>query len=193
MTFSKQPLHQMTSGKCSCLLSMKIYHRWQHGTFMQGDGKVSKCCQSKWVGTPKRLRLASSPALEVNQREKTQSLTGLWFHWSPFNVFLSHFRSLPPGRKALCRQAYVFLYQVSTVCQLHRQDTCPKAAFTTTHVVFVDFSGRGQSNEAPATEGHHYCVDENTERRNHYLDLAGIENYTSRFEGKHFDITADVL
>ncbi|XP_014405931.1 PREDICTED: LOW QUALITY PROTEIN: protein naked cuticle homolog 2 [Myotis brandtii] len=26
-----------------------------------------------------------------------------------------------------------------------------------------------------------YCVDENTERRNHYLDLAGIENYTSKF------------
>uniref|UniRef100_A0A2K6G586 Protein naked cuticle homolog n=2 Tax=Propithecus coquereli TaxID=379532 RepID=A0A2K6G586_PROCO len=25
------------------------------------------------------------------------------------------------------------------------------------------------------------CVDENTERRNHYLDLAGIENYTSKF------------
>lgn len=25
------------------------------------------------------------------------------------------------------------------------------------------------------------CVDENLERRNHYLDLAGIENYTSRF------------
>lgn len=55
----------------------------------------------------------------------------------------------------------------------------------------MGFSGRGQSNEAPATEGHHYCVDENTERRNHYLDLAGIENYTSRFEGKHFDVTAD--
>lgn len=36
----------------------------------------------------------------------------------------------------------------------------------------------------PAAEGQHYCVDENTERRNHYLDLAGIENYTSRFEGK---------
>lgn len=46
------------------------------------------------------------------------------------------------------------------------------------------FSSKGQSNEAPATEGQHYCVDENTERRNHYLDLAGIENYTSRFEGK---------
>ncbi|GLD63466.1 protein naked cuticle homolog 2-like protein [Lates japonicus] len=34
-----------------------------------------------------------------------------------------------------------------------------------------------------AVEGQHYCVDENTERRNHYLDLIGIENYTSRFEG----------
>ncbi|KAK5922407.1 hypothetical protein CgunFtcFv8_019674 [Champsocephalus gunnari] len=44
-------------------------------------------------------------------------------------------------------------------------------------------SSKGQSNEAPATEGQHYCVDENTERRNHYLDLAGIENYTSRFDG----------
>ncbi|KAK1802153.1 hypothetical protein P4O66_021820, partial [Electrophorus voltai] len=28
---------------------------------------------------------------------------------------------------------------------------------------------------------HRHCVDENLERRNHYLDLAGIENYTSRF------------
>ncbi|KAF0045338.1 hypothetical protein F2P81_001867 [Scophthalmus maximus] len=45
------------------------------------------------------------------------------------------------------------------------------------------YISKGQSNEAPATEGQHYCVDENTERRNHYLDLAGIENYTSRFEG----------
>uniref|UniRef100_A0A8C9JPG6 Protein naked cuticle homolog n=1 Tax=Panthera tigris altaica TaxID=74533 RepID=A0A8C9JPG6_PANTA len=27
----------------------------------------------------------------------------------------------------------------------------------------------------------HHCVDENIERRNHYLDLAGIENYTSQF------------
>ncbi|XP_038610081.1 protein naked cuticle homolog 1 [Tachyglossus aculeatus] len=26
-----------------------------------------------------------------------------------------------------------------------------------------------------------HCVDENIERRNHYLDLAGIENYTSKF------------
>ncbi|KAK6327093.1 hypothetical protein J4Q44_G00027380 [Coregonus suidteri] len=41
----------------------------------------------------------------------------------------------------------------------------------------------GQSSEPPSPEGQHYCVDENTERRNHYLDLAGIENYTSRFEG----------
>lgn len=29
-----------------------------------------------------------------------------------------------------------------------------------------------------------YCVDENIERRNHYLDLAGIENYTSKFDNK---------
>lgn len=29
-------------------------------------------------------------------------------------------------------------------------------------------------------------MDENTERRNHYLDLAGIENYTSRFDSKIF-------
>ena len=27
-----------------------------------------------------------------------------------------------------------------------------------------------------------YCVDENIERRNHYLDLAGIENFTSKFD-----------
>lgn len=56
----------------------------------------------------------------------------------------------------------------------------------------LTFSSRGQSNEVPATEGQHYCVDENTERRNHYLDLAGIENYTSRFEGKclYFCLTA---
>lgn len=40
----------------------------------------------------------------------------------------------------------------------------------------------------PAAEGQHYCVDENTERRNHYLDLAGIENYTSRFEGKFLSV-----
>lgn len=28
---------------------------------------------------------------------------------------------------------------------------------------------------------YHHCVDENIERRNHYLDLAGIEDYTSQF------------
>lgn len=62
-----------------------------------------------------------------------------------------------------------------------------------THGFPLIHSGRGQSNEVPVAEGRHYCVDENTERRNHYLDLAGIENYTSRFEGKHFDIAADIL
>lgn len=43
-------------------------------------------------------------------------------------------------------------------------------------------SDRGQSCEPQ--DRNHYCVDENTERRNHYLDLAGIENYTSRFDSK---------
>ncbi|XP_034747683.1 naked cuticle-like protein 3 isoform X3 [Etheostoma cragini] len=38
---------------------------------------------------------------------------------------------------------------------------------------------RTTSQEAAKT---HYCVDENIERRNHYLDLAGIENYTSKFD-----------
>uniref|UniRef100_A0A087X2X4 Protein naked cuticle homolog n=1 Tax=Poecilia formosa TaxID=48698 RepID=A0A087X2X4_POEFO len=51
-------------------------------------------------------------------------------------------------------------------------------------------SSKGQSSEPPAAEGQHYCVDENTERRNHYLDLAGIENYTSRFEGTNPDCPA---
>ncbi|KAK1806400.1 hypothetical protein P4O66_004918, partial [Electrophorus voltai] len=41
-------------------------------------------------------------------------------------------------------------------------------------------SYRRQASDSPVRT--HYCVDENTERRNHYLDLAGIENYTSRFE-----------
>ena len=29
-----------------------------------------------------------------------------------------------------------------------------------------------------------YCVDENIDRRNHYLDLPGIENYSSKFDDK---------
>ncbi|KAL7829632.1 hypothetical protein AOLI_G00305170 [Acnodon oligacanthus] len=42
---------------------------------------------------------------------------------------------------------------------------------------------RGQSPDPPGgSEKKLYRMDENTERRNHYLDLAGIENYTSRFE-----------
>lgn len=65
-----------------------------------------------------------------------------------------------------------------------------QAAFTTARLGFVYRSGRGQSSEAPGAEGRHYCVDENTERRNHYLDLAGIENYTSRFEGKRCHVAA---
>uniref|UniRef100_A0A9J8CA48 Protein naked cuticle homolog n=1 Tax=Cyprinus carpio carpio TaxID=630221 RepID=A0A9J8CA48_CYPCA len=38
------------------------------------------------------------------------------------------------------------------------------------------------SDHLGVSERKHYSVDENTERRNHYLDPAGIENYTSQFE-----------
>ncbi|XP_026785294.3 naked cuticle-like protein 3 isoform X2 [Pangasianodon hypophthalmus] len=45
---------------------------------------------------------------------------------------------------------------------------------------------RGQSTDpAVSSEKKLYRIDENTERRNHYLDLAGIENYTSRFDADH--------
>ncbi|GAA6110710.1 naked cuticle-like protein 3 isoform X2 [Tachysurus ichikawai] len=45
---------------------------------------------------------------------------------------------------------------------------------------------RGQSTDpAFSPEKKLYRIDENTERRNHYLDLAGIENYTSRFDAGH--------
>ncbi|KYO27303.1 naked cuticle-like protein 1 isoform B [Alligator mississippiensis] len=38
------------------------------------------------------------------------------------------------------------------------------------------------SDNNPEQSGcYRHCVDENIERRNHYLDLAGIENYTSKF------------
>uniref|UniRef100_A0A2K5QE62 Protein naked cuticle homolog n=1 Tax=Cebus imitator TaxID=2715852 RepID=A0A2K5QE62_CEBIM len=40
---------------------------------------------------------------------------------------------------------------------------------------------RPSADPQPCSERGPYGVDENTERRNHYLDLAGIENYTSRF------------
>uniref|UniRef100_A0A8C2WYF2 Protein naked cuticle homolog n=2 Tax=Cyclopterus lumpus TaxID=8103 RepID=A0A8C2WYF2_CYCLU len=38
------------------------------------------------------------------------------------------------------------------------------------------------SQEAGNSVRSFYCVEENIERRNHYLDLAGIENYTSKFD-----------
>ncbi|XP_018605184.1 protein naked cuticle homolog 1 isoform X2 [Scleropages formosus] len=41
---------------------------------------------------------------------------------------------------------------------------------------------RRHHSDQPTQPGcQRYCVDENLDRRNHYLDLAGIENYTSRF------------
>ncbi|XP_077874732.1 protein naked cuticle homolog 2 isoform X1 [Ictidomys tridecemlineatus] len=41
--------------------------------------------------------------------------------------------------------------------------------------------GRPSVEPQPCSVRGPYCVDENTECRNHYLDLAGIENYTSNF------------
>ncbi|XP_030003070.1 protein naked cuticle homolog 2 isoform X2 [Sphaeramia orbicularis] len=38
--------------------------------------------------------------------------------------------------------------------------------------------------EAGSPKRRLYCADENIERRNHYLDLAGVENYTSKFDTK---------
>ncbi|KAA0710335.1 Protein naked cuticle -like protein 2 [Triplophysa tibetana] len=44
---------------------------------------------------------------------------------------------------------------------------------------------RGQNScNMGVPERKHNSVDENTERRNHYLDLAGIENYSSQFEAE---------
>ncbi|KAI5621502.1 naked cuticle-like protein 3 [Silurus asotus] len=45
----------------------------------------------------------------------------------------------------------------------------------------ISSSKRGEY-PAISSEKKTYRIDENTERRNHYLDLAGIENYTSRFD-----------
>lgn len=36
-----------------------------------------------------------------------------------------------------------------------------------------------------------YCEDENVERRNHYLNLAGIENYSSKFDNTGTDTGRD--
>ncbi|KAI4871819.1 hypothetical protein NFI96_016374 [Prochilodus magdalenae] len=53
--------------------------------------------------------------------------------------------------------------------------------------------GRGQSPDPPgSSEKKLYPVDENTERRNHYLDLAGIENYTSKFEAEKGEVSIGI-
>ncbi|XP_053348731.1 naked cuticle-like protein 3 isoform X1 [Clarias gariepinus] len=44
---------------------------------------------------------------------------------------------------------------------------------------------RQSTDPAVSAEKKPYRIDENTERRNHYLDLAGIENYTSKFDADH--------
>uniref|UniRef100_A0A3Q2Z403 Protein naked cuticle homolog n=1 Tax=Hippocampus comes TaxID=109280 RepID=A0A3Q2Z403_HIPCM len=68
-------------------------------------------------------------------------------------------------------------------CHKRETDRCHQEEGRSADKRMSAYISRVQSNEPSATEGQHYCVDENTERRNHYLDLAGIENYTSRFEG----------
>lgn len=122
------------------------------------------------------------------QRENRRSYVLKFPRYFILDCVLHRFRSLPSGRGTPSRQASVFLHQVSTSpLYLLSEQALYVLQYCLLRLNFpfsVHFSSRGQSNEAPATEGHHYCVDENTERRNHYLDLAGIENYTSRFEGK---------
>jgi len=41
---------------------------------------------------------------------------------------------------------------------------------------------QSMSQEAGRPARRLYCVGENVERRNHYLNLAGIENYASKFD-----------
>ena len=73
-----------------------------------------------------------------------------------------------------------------------KQPSCSSTALKVKLVVGPSSSsGRGsrtgdrmevQQEEAGSPERTFHCVDENTERRNHYLDLAGIENYSSKFD-----------
>lgn len=60
----------------------------------------------------------------------------------------------------------------------HPPPQCPRLAPATHWPSSDRFQGDSRL-EQPSC--YHHCVDENIERRNHYLDLAGIENYTSQF------------
>lgn len=56
---------------------------------------------------------------------------------------------------------------------------CPRGQCPPSHWPSSDrFQGDSRLEQSGC---YHHCVDENIERRNHYLDLAGIENYTSQF------------
>ncbi|KAK6324084.1 hypothetical protein J4Q44_G00064230 [Coregonus suidteri] len=74
-----------------------------------------------------------------------------------------------------------------------KQPSCSSTALKVKLVVAPSSSsGRGsrtgdrmeevQQEEAGSPERTFHCVDENTERRNHYVELAGIENYSSKFD-----------
>lgn len=45
------------------------------------------------------------------------------------------------------------------------------------------------SQEPGTPERRLYCADENIERRNHYLDLAGVENFSSKFDNAGIEIS----
>lgn len=49
-------------------------------------------------------------------------------------------------------------------------------------LTFVCLKAAEKDQESASPVRKLYCADENIERRNHYLDLAGIENYASKFD-----------
>lgn len=61
-------------------------------------------------------------------------------------------------------------------------DRNPWAAVYLVHSFCLPACRYHHGDAKPEQNGcYRHCVDENIERRNHYLDLAGIENYTSKF------------
>lgn len=73
----------------------------------------------------------------------------------------------------------------------------PASHSTTAFKIKIVLSSSDDQQKVPHTEKKHspseetgrpvrrlYCAGENIERRNHYLDLAGIENFTSKFDNE---------
>ncbi|CAL1584679.1 unnamed protein product [Knipowitschia caucasica] len=70
------------------------------------------------------------------------------------------------------------------VCQAIDASMKPYADSTTLKLKIVISSSDDQERGSlvEKSQKHLYCAGENIERRNHYLDLAGIENFNSKFE-----------